>query len=110
MEGINMIEKLTVHEKRGDTNVQVQLIGEIDINTSDAFRSKMHTIVEENECDIALDFEKLEYIDSTGLGVLVGVLKKAKAKQHNIYVYNLKKTIKKLFLITGLDKVFIIKE
>ena len=105
-----MDKKLLVHEKRVDDHVQVQLIGEIDINTSDVFKSKMHSIVEENNCDVALDFGELTYIDSTGLGVLVGVLKKAKARQQSIYVYNLKKTIKKLFLITGLDKVFIIKE
>lgn len=105
-----MASNLNIIEKKLDNSVLVELNGEVDIDTSDEFRKKLYEIVEKNEGNMNLDCTNLNYIDSTGLGVLVGVLKKVKSNGNDIYVSNLKSTIKKLFLITGLDKVFIIKE
>ena len=47
-------------------------------------------------------------MDSTGLGVFVGALKKAKQDERDIHIFNIRDNIKKLFVITGLDKLFII--
>lgn len=53
-----------------------------------------------------MDFTNLEYIDSTGLGALIGVLKRLKVNDKDIYVLNARKNVKKIFSITGLDKIF----
>lgn len=53
-----------------------------------------------------IDCKELNYIDSTGLGIFVATLKKAKQCEKKIVISNLKDNIKKLFIITGLDKVF----
>ncbi|MTI49779.1 MAG: STAS domain-containing protein [Firmicutes bacterium] len=84
--------------------------GELDIYTSPNFKEILNEIIEEKRADITIDGEKLEYIDSTGLGVLISALKKLKENEHNITIINIKANIKKLFNITGLNKVFIIKE
>ena len=60
--------------------------------------------------DVILDGEELVYMDSTGLGVLISGLKKLKEKGKNIILINIRPNINKLFDITGLNKVFIIKE
>ena len=63
-------------------------------------------INEENIKDVVINMQNLEYIDSTGLGILVGVLKRLKQKEKDIYILNTKANVKKIFTITGLDKIF----
>lgn len=106
-----MDKRLEIVEKEFDDElIYVQLNGEIDITTAPRLKEKLYGIVGENNKDIKFDCSNLNYIDSTGLGVLVGTLKKVKSNQKNIYMTNLKNNIKRLFLITGLNKVFIIEE
>ena len=63
-------------------------------------------LVEKKPIDIKIDCTDLEYIDSTGLGVLIGVLKRLKVNEKDIYILNPRKNVKKIFDITGLDKIF----
>jgi anti-sigma B factor antagonist len=51
----------------------------------------------------------LEYIDSTGLGILIGALKRLKQEDKDIIISNIRPNVGKLLKITGLDKVFIIE-
>lgn len=84
--------------------------GEIDIYTSSEFRDKIVEKLKEKMSDILIDGERLDYLDSTGLGALISILKITKENENNIYLENIKPNIRKLFDITDLDKVFIIKE
>lgn len=83
--------------------------GEIDIYTAPKFKEILLEVIESKESDIIIDGEKLEYIDSTGLGVLISGLKKLKETDKNIIIINLRPNIIKLFEITGLNKVFVVK-
>jgi len=83
--------------------------GEIDIYTAPKFKEILLNVIESKESDIIIDGEKLEYIDSTGLGVLISGLKKLKKTDKNIMIINLRPNIVKLFEITGLNKVFVVK-
>ncbi|MBW4875477.1 MAG: STAS domain-containing protein, partial [Paeniclostridium sp.] len=56
--------------------------------------------------DMKINLTNLDYIDSTGLGVMIGVLKKLKINGKEIYILNPKINVKKIFAITGLDKIF----
>ena len=88
---------------------RIVLSGEIDISTAPEFKTKLHELIGDGDSDIELLCEDLSYIDSAGLGILVGALKKVKM-HHDVYIYYLRDNIKKLFEITGLDKVFILEE
>ncbi|MGO1369408.1 MAG: STAS domain-containing protein [Senegalia sp. (in: firmicutes)] len=83
--------------------------GEIDIYTAPKFKEILLEVIESKESDIIIDGEDLEYIDSTGLGVLISGLKKLKETDKNIIIINLRPNIVKLFEITGLNKVFVVK-
>ncbi|KPU26461.1 anti-sigma factor antagonist [Caloranaerobacter sp. TR13] len=85
-------------------------IGEVDIYTSPYFKNILLEIINEKNADVILDGEELIYMDSTGLGVLISGLKKLREKGKNIILTNIRPNISKLFDITGLNKVFIIKE
>ncbi len=89
-----------------DNKTQIVLSGEIDIYTSQTFKTELNEIVNQTKGDIYLDCRDLSYIDSTGLGILVGALKEIRKENNDIYISNLKENIKKLFVITGLDRLF----
>lgn len=84
----------------------VNINGELDVAEADRVKEHLNNLVEENPVDIKIDFTNLEYIDSTGLGALIGVLKRLKVNEKDIYILNPRKNVKKIFDITGLDKIF----
>ena len=83
--------------------------GELDIYTSTKFKEDILTSFDSRKTDILIDGEKLEYVDSTGLGALIYILKNLKDNDYKIHLWNIKPNIKKLFNITELDKLFIIR-
>lgn len=84
----------------------VTLVGELDVSSADVFKETLNNLVDENPQNIKIDLEKLDYIDSTGLGVMVGVLKRLKVNDKGIYLNNPKSNVRKVLEITGLDKIF----
>jgi len=101
---------LKVMKESEGKNIRVVLSGEIDIYTSQAFKNELNEVVNSCTGNIYIDCKELSYIDSTGLGILVGALKQMQKASNDIYICNLKENIKKLFIITGLDKLFKIEE
>ncbi|WP_025161509.1 STAS domain-containing protein [Paraclostridium bifermentans] len=94
-------------ESKLDNNFwNVDINGELDVAGADKVKTHLNRLIEEQPVDIKMDFTNLEYIDSTGLGALIGVLKRLKVNDKDIYVLNARKNVKKIFSITGLDKIF----
>ena len=104
-----MSSELVIREELSVNFVLVSIIGEIEIYTAQKFKEKLYNIVDTYNMDLKIDCRELNYIDSTGLGIFVGALKKVKLLGRNIHLINLKDNIKKLFVITGLDKLFMIE-
>lgn len=103
-----MASELTMKEERMEHAEKVVLRGEIDIYTAAQFKENLYRLVDNSVKDIVIDCDGLDYIDSTGLGIFVGALKKARLTNRNISLENIRDNIRKLFNITGLDKLFII--
>ena len=93
-----------------ENTLEVKPVGEVDIYTSPELKNKIYELIEEKNINILINGEVLDYIDSTGLGVLMGIYKKLQEKSLNISIINLKPNIYKLFDITGLNKIFNIQE
>ena len=87
----------------------VEVAGEIDIYTGNRLKETLINLINEQNADIKINCEELDYIDSTGLGVLIGALKRLKQDNKNIIISNAKANISKLLNITGLNKIFIIE-
>ncbi len=84
--------------------------GELDIYTSPELKEILIDALDKKDGNIIIDGESLDYVDSTGLGALISILKRVREKGNNVYLKNIKPNIRKLFDITKLDKVFIFKE
>jgi anti-sigma B factor antagonist len=100
---------LLAKENNADDCIRIEVSGEVDIYTCQELKEKLYKSIDEHGKNLVLDCSHLTYIDSTGLGVFVAVLKKIKLIGKDIRVENLKESIKKLFVITSLDTLFNIK-
>ena len=87
----------------------VTIFGEVDIFNSAEMKKSLTELINQKNTDMVLDCKYLDYIDSTALGALVGVLKNVKSYGGSIYLRNVKPSLCKLFRITNLDKVFLIE-
>jgi len=87
----------------------VTLTGEVDIFSSPELKARLNALLQEKQTDLAIDCKNLEYLDSTALGALVGVLKNVKACGGEMRLSHIRPNLLKLFRITNLDKVFVIE-
>src|ERR1700722_709943 len=100
---------LNVHsETPGFTVIEVG--GEIDVYTAPKLREKLISLAESGSSHLIVDMEGVEFLDSTGLGVLVGGLKRVRAHEGWIDLVCTQGRILRIFRITGLNKVFNIYE
>jgi anti-sigma B factor antagonist len=97
---------LNAHVKEVGGVPVVELEGEIDLSTSAIFKETVYQVIESGHKDVIIDLNELEFMDSTGLGVLVAALKKTTMEGGSIRLICNKRNILKVFTITGLDKVF----
>jgi anti-sigma B factor antagonist len=88
----------------------IELSGELDSYTCARFRDTMIDVIEQGHPNVVVSMASVEYIDSSGLGTLVGGLKRASEKSGKIAVVCSSSQIRKVFEITGLEKVFPIFE
>ncbi len=80
--------------------------GEIDVYTAPKLRDKITELVAAGTYRIVIDLQAVEFLDSTGLGVLVGGLKKVRAHDGSLKLVCSQERLLKIFRITGLSKVF----
>lgn len=79
--------------------------GEVDISTAPKLREYLDGAYQEKRADIHLLLEDLTYIDSTGLGVIIGAFGRMQETENRITLINPKDNIKKLLSITSLDRI-----
>jgi anti-sigma B factor antagonist len=90
---------------QGDRTV-VAVTGEIDVYTAPKLREQIVALVDEGQYRLVVDMSGVEFLDSTGLGVLVGGLKRVRAHDGSLALVCTEERILKIFRITGLTKVF----
>jgi len=79
------------------------LCGELDENSAGYIREEMDKNLEKtNFSKVVIDLSELEFLDSTGIGVLIGRYKKLKERNIPIYISNPSKHAEKIFKLTGL--------
>src|ERR1700741_5113750 len=80
--------------------------GEVDVYSAPRLREKLVELVSEGDRQIVASLEGVDFLDSTGLGVLVGGLKRLRSHEGDLTLVCSQPRILKVFEITGLTKVF----
>lgn len=92
-------------ECRNGTSV-VTVSGEVDVATAPALRDCVERVVERDEGAVVVDLLGVTFIDSTGLGVLIGAHRRCVDDGRELRVVVGEPRILKVFEITGLTDLF----
>ncbi|GIO11277.1 hypothetical protein J19TS2_08320 [Cohnella xylanilytica] len=95
-------DKLTFRTENLDGTTVVHIAGELDLEVASQMRATMEPLMELGDRKLVLNLRDLKYIDSTGIGILIGILKARHAKQAPFAVEEVPATIRKLFDMTGI--------
>lgn len=95
---------ITTSDVNGSTVVKLQ--GEIDVYTAPRLRDCLIRLVGEGHRKVVLDLQDVEFLDSTGLGVMVGGLKRLRAHGGGMTIVCDRDPTLKVFEISGLSRVF----
>jgi len=92
----------------GDCAV-LRVAGEVDVCTAPQLREHMIHLVDSGARYIIADLRDVTFLDSTGLGALIGGLKRLRACEGSLQLVITADQILRIFLVTGLDHVFALR-
>ena len=95
-----------IKSKIYNKTLYILLCGELDESTAIHARDKMDELFNGNGfSQIIIDLSELDFMDSTGIGVLIGRYKKMKIRNIPIFICNPSKHAEKIFKMTGLYEI-----
>ncbi len=100
---------VTVSNTSENGRTVVDVTGEVDVYTAPALRERLIALVESGRTDLVVDLTAVRFMDSTGLGLLVGVLKRIRGLGGQLQLVIDAERLLKVFRITSLDQVFTIR-
>ncbi|HEY1653943.1 MAG TPA: STAS domain-containing protein [Candidatus Tumulicola sp.] len=92
-------------EKRGESLI-FKLRGSLDIATSPTVRAALNEATDQGKKELVVDLTQLEFLDSTGLGALIGAHRRAAERDGSLRLVVSEGPIARLLNITGLIRVF----
>lgn len=102
------MELLTVQTSERDGWTIVVARGQLDVATAPGFRQDLLEAQYGGSTRVAIDLDGVEFVDSMGLGVLVGALKRARTHDGELVIACSRERLLQLFALTGLDQVLTI--
>jgi anti-sigma B factor antagonist len=100
---------LVVDVERRDEATVVVLRGDLDVATAPDLRETLVEVIDEG-ARIVIDMQAVEFLDSAGLGILVGGLKRARARGGDLELVCSNSEVLKPLELTGLDREFTIHD
>lgn len=86
----------------------VGVCGDLDVVTAAHLREQFADLVRAGHHDLIVDLEQVDFLDSSGLAVLVNALKRARAHDGSLRLVCTREPILQIFRITGLNRTFTI--
>lgn len=96
--------EITVRNK--ENKYVFDLEGSLDIYTSLDLKSALEDSIKAPNSDVCINLDRLTYIDSSGIGILIKSLNYVQSLNGNMCVANLKPAIEKVFKVSGLTTYF----
>ena len=102
--------EITIATRNESGRAVVDVSGEVDVHTAPELDAALSDVVENGTYDVVVDLSKVDFLDSTGLGVLVKTLKRVREHSGSLAVVAASDRIAKVFRITGLDAAITIHD
>lgn len=100
------INLVSDHEALSENCQFVRLSGELDIHSAPQFKEDILMLLTRGCTSLLVDLNELNFMDSRGLGVFIGILKAIKECNGTLKIICSNQTILKIFHRTGLNEVF----
>ena len=97
------ISVLDLTTERTPTEITVKCAGKITSDTSQSLKTAVKPLFSESKT-VVLDLTNVTYMDSSGLGAIVGLFISAKAAKSQLKLINLNEHLKEIFSITRLGQ------
>ncbi len=97
---------MTTSVKEADGKFYVTLSGELDTATAQEAEVALQPLLESQGKDIVIDCTDLEYIASSGLRILLGILKQARAVGSRVVLKNVNEVVRDVLDLTGFISIF----
>ncbi|MFZ0198059.1 MAG: STAS domain-containing protein [Candidatus Sulfotelmatobacter sp.] len=99
------LPELSLETVKGQEEILVRCIGRITSSTSGTLQGTVRALIPETN-RVVLDLTDVSYLDSSGLGALVGLYVSAKRQHCELRLINLNQRLKQLFRLTKLAGIF----
>ncbi|MDR1159071.1 MAG: anti-sigma factor antagonist [Syntrophomonadaceae bacterium] len=84
----------------------IRLVGELDLLVSEKLRDFIDIKITENKSRVLiLNLEKVSFVDSSGLGVIIGRYKKISAKKGKMYIAGAQPMVEQILVLSGINKL-----
>jgi anti-sigma B factor antagonist len=90
--------------------VVVSLSGEMDVYSAAKLRNELNRVFSEGKVHVVLDLTELEFMDSTGLGVMARASRRAQEAGGELVLRSPQRPLQKVLEITGMHRVFTVVE
>jgi anti-sigma B factor antagonist len=101
---VSMIKSFRTIKQISGNAVTFQFIGEFDLSRACELQSELDPYLYERERSLIFDFKELRYIDSTGIGIIITVIKARGEVNAGFEIINIPSHINRLFDIAGISK------
>ena len=96
---------LSVDVRLCELGVSVTVRGEVDVHTAPTLRARLHEVVTQGEEHVVVHLDEVTFLDSTGLGVLIGAHKAQRAAGGTMEIICGEPRVLRIIGLTGLDQV-----
>jgi anti-sigma B factor antagonist len=100
-----LFEFIVVSEPDAEGAAAAAVRGELDLSTAAEMRDQLYGLLARGGTHLTLDVTELTFIDSTGLGVIVAVLKRSREAGGNLVLKGPSRSARKVLDISGLARI-----
>lgn len=93
---------MQVDEREGWAVVRAS--GDLDLTTAVRLREQAVQVVTGGQACLVLDLQEVDFVDSTGLGVIVGLLKRTRSQGGDLRLVSTRPSLRKVLELTDLDR------
>jgi len=87
-------------------NLIIKIIGDIDQHNAEDIREKVDKAFDRSRCrDMIFDFSEVEFMDSSGIGLLIGRYKNVYNRGGTVAIANMNRDLGRIYNISGLKKI-----
>jgi stage II sporulation protein AA (anti-sigma F factor antagonist) len=82
------------------------MMGELDHHSAEEVRNKVDDRLEREGCNkLIMDFSGVTFMDSSGIGVVIGRYRKLSSKKGKVYITRVTGSVKRVFELSGMFKI-----